>query len=296
MPAGLCPPKANAKLCLPAGDASDASRLFLLNSLDPLINGDVMIAFPSATTMVLTGLAGIIGGFVRGYSGFGFGLAAMPILTIGLLPAIAVPTSLIMEVVISCAALPKVRANIQSSILGWLSLGTLIGTPIGLAVLVAVPVDIMRLTIAMLVAISVIILWRQPVLSRRAPGSPSLTVAGFVSGVLNGGAGMAAPPIVIVLLGSDAQPRVVRATVMAFVTISAVLGIGLAIAKGLYTIEAIVPLLILVPCSVIGVLVGGAVFANTNHAHYRTISLAILFAVSCTAMITVSRNFFHFPS
>lgn len=258
-----------------------------------MINGDVMIAFPSATTVVLTVLAGMIGGFVRGYSGFGFGMAAMPILTMGLLPSIAVPTSLIMEVVISCAALPKARGHVQSSILGWLFFGTLIGTPIGLAVLVAVPVDIMRLTIAMLVALSVIVLWRQPVLARRAPGSPSLAVAGFVSGVLNGGAGMAAPPIVIVLLGSDAQPRVVRATVMAFVTISSMLGIALAAAKGLLTTDAIVPLLILVPCSVIGVLVGGAVFANTNHANYRAISLAILFSVSCIAMISVSRNIFH---
>jgi len=255
--------------------------------------GDVIFTFPPATIMALTVAAGVIGGFVRGYSGFGFGLAAMPILTIGQLPAIAVPTILAMEIVIAFATLPRARGNIQSSILGWLSLGTLIGTPIGLAVLIAVPVEIMRLSIAVLVAISVIVLWKQPILSRREPGSPSLAVAGFISGLLNGGAAMSAPPIVIVLLGSDAQPRVVRATVMAFVAISAVLGIALAAASGLYTADALVPLLILIPCAVIGVLAGGAVFANTNQANYRAVSLAILFVVSCIAIVGVSRNIFH---
>ena len=39
-----------------------------------------MVAERPVLTLLSGPAAGVIGGFVRGYSGFGFGLAAMPIL------------------------------------------------------------------------------------------------------------------------------------------------------------------------------------------------------------------------
>jgi uncharacterized membrane protein YfcA len=50
-----------------------------------------MALIPDGRTFVIILIAGVFGGVVRGYSGSGFALAAMPILTIVLSPVTTVP-------------------------------------------------------------------------------------------------------------------------------------------------------------------------------------------------------------
>eukprot|EP01035_Chromulina_nebulosa_P056219 gene56218-77058_t len=73
-------------------------------------------------------IAGIFGGIVRGYSGFGFALAAMPILTIAVSPAMAVPAVFPLECLIGLFTLPRERGNVDVSVLKWLALGSCIGS------------------------------------------------------------------------------------------------------------------------------------------------------------------------
>jgi uncharacterized membrane protein YfcA len=96
---------------------------------------------------------------------------------------------------------------------------------------------------------------------------------------------MSGPPVIIALLGSGLPIQATRATLMAFIAVSAALGISIAIASGLYTSEALVTTLIMVPCAAIGALVGSAMFARTPDARYRPASLAILFIVACVAVV-----------
>ena len=71
---------------------------------------------------------------------------------------------------------------------------------------------------------------------------------------------------------------------MAFIAVSAALGIALAVASELYTAETLVTALIIAPCAAAGAFAGGAVFARTADARYRSASLAILLAVACVAV------------
>jgi uncharacterized membrane protein YfcA len=142
----------------------------------------------------------------------------------------------------------------------------------------------MRLAVGAVVVIAVLVLWRRPAPVAGLIGAAPLAGAGFVSGLLNGGTAMSGPPVIIALLGSGLPTRATRATMMAFVAVSAALGISLAVASGLYTPETLVTTLIMVPCAAVGALVGSAVFAGTADAHYRPASLAILFSVACVAV------------
>jgi uncharacterized membrane protein YfcA len=120
-----------------------------------------MALFPDGRTFVIILIAGLFGGFVRGYSGFGFALAAMPILTIVLSPATAVPAVFPLECAIGLLTLPAERTNVDLSVLKWLALGAIVGTPVGMMVLVLVPAELMRLVLGLAVAVATFRAWRR---------------------------------------------------------------------------------------------------------------------------------------
>jgi uncharacterized protein len=254
-------------------------------------------SFPAPTLIALAAFAGLIGGFVRGYSGFGFALAAMPLLTLVLPPAAAVPAILLLEVAIGVATIPERRGQVARPVLSYLVLGTLVGTPLGLTVLALAPAEAMRLAVGVVVLIAVVVLWqRPPIPFARVIGFAPLAGAGFVSGLLNGGTAMSGPPVIIALLGSGLSTQIARATIMAFVAVSAVLGIALAAASGLYNPNVLFTTLVMMPCAAAGAWAGSAVFAGTADAHYRPASLAILFTVACIAIGGACWNLIHSSS
>src|SRR5216684_2870061 len=149
----------------------------------------LMTVFPDEPDFVIILIAGFFGGFVRGYSGFGFALAAMPILTIALSPIAAVPAVFPLEFAIGLLTLPAERNNVDLDVLKWLALGAIIGTPVGMTVLVLVPAEIMRLVLGLAVAVATVRAWRresEAVTKSRA----NLASIGFLSGCLNGGTAM----------------------------------------------------------------------------------------------------------
>lgn len=103
---------------------------------------------------------------------------------------------------------------------------------------------------------------------------------------------MSGPPVIVALLGSDLPVEATRATMMAFVAVSAALGIALAVAGGLYSPNMLLTTLIMMPRAITGTLAGNAVFAGTAAAHYRPASLVI----ACVAIGGACWSLFHFSS
>lgn len=74
---------------------------------------------------------------VRGYSGFGFSLLAITPLALVLPPAETIPPIFMMEVAASISLLPSIWKDIHWRSLAPLSLGCLLGTPVGVWLLAA---------------------------------------------------------------------------------------------------------------------------------------------------------------
>lgn len=247
----------------------------------------------SLPVVLLIAIAGLIAGFVRGYSGFGFGLAAIPILTIALLPQVAVPAILLLELLLAVVTVGGVRGQVAYPALRWMILGTFLGTPIGVVALINMSPDAMRIAIGLIVVIAVIVLWRRNNAIAGGPRPISLITAGFISGLLNGGTAMSGPPVIIVLLSSGASALVARATIMGFVAMSALLGVIISSLNGLYTSRAFLTALVLIPCSIIGAGIGDATFRGSPDAHYRRISLLILLTVALAAIAAAGWHLYH---
>lgn len=228
-------------------------------------------------------LAGAVGGLLRGFAGFGFGLAVVPILIVTMPPAHAVPAVLIHEVLFGALALPEVRHAIAWDKLATLVGGSLLGTPMGLAMLDLVPADIMRLVVGLTIVASVILLWRMP----RPVGALStvnLGVAGVLSGILNGSTAASGPPPIVLLFASDLPSREVRSLLIVFILASATIAIVLAALAGLVTAPVVATATVMLPGVLVGSWTGRRLFERLGAGHYRRISLVLLSTVSVAAL------------
>jgi uncharacterized membrane protein YfcA len=236
---------------------------------------------------VLILIAGFFGGFVRGYSGFGFALAAMPILTIALSPIAAVPAVFPLEFAIGLLTFPVERNNVELDVLKWLALGAIIGTPVGMTVLALVPAEIMRLVLGLAVAVATFRAWRgqrEAVAKSRA----NLALIGFFSGCLNGGTAMSGPPVIVSLLGSNMPVLKARATLIAFIAMSACFGIILSASHRAYSPNVGVVSLIMAPAAAVGCTLGLLIFSYVPRRVYRSVSLYLLAAAMSIAVVTAS--------
>lgn len=225
-----------------------------------------------------------VAGFIRGYSGFGSALAAVPMLTVVLDPVDAVPVVLLFEIALTLGFLPSLIGLVQWRALGWLVPGALIGTPLGLYVLSAVPAEPMRFGLGLLLLGSVLLSWREPAGAGWHLAAPAKLGVGVLSGLLSGATAMSGPPIVLYFLASPVSAAVGRASMMMFFLCSAGIALALGIAADLYARHAFVLAALLLPALLTGAVLGALCFRRSKPATYRRLALATLAAIAVLAL------------
>jgi uncharacterized membrane protein YfcA len=133
---------------------------------------------------------------LRGFTGFGFGLAAVPLLSLALPPARVVPFVVVLQVIVGLAGLRSAWRHVDWRAVFGLAPGLVIGVPLGVLILTLFRPNTVRFGIGLAIAASVVLLWR----GARLPKRPSPLVTGAVgvtSGVLSGLASIGGPPIVV---------------------------------------------------------------------------------------------------
>lgn len=224
-------------------------------------------------------LIAVFGVFVasvlRGFTGFGFGLAAVPLLTLALPPTRVVPFVTVLQVVVGLSGLRDAwRIADWRAVLG-LAPGLVLGVPIGLVALTQVPPNGVRLVIGLLIALSVVVLWRR----MRLPPRPSRGVtlaAGLMSGMMNGLGSMGGPPVVVYLLALSRDAAVVRASsIIYFLFAAVVTAIPMAL-NGLVDREIMLWSAASIPVLVVGSALGGWAFDHAPPRYHRLTALVVL--------------------
>ena len=126
-----------------------------------------------AETLIIAVFGVFAASLLRGFTGFGFGIAAVPLLSLALPPTKAVPFVVVLQVIVGGVGLRQAWSLCDWRAVGGLSPGLVLGIPIGLAVLTTLRADTVRLAIGCLILASVVLLWRGLRLSR----TPSRLVA-----------------------------------------------------------------------------------------------------------------------
>ena len=222
-------------------------------------------------------------GVIRGYTGFGFAIAAVPLLSLVMPPVDAVPLVLLLNMGAGLLQLRKLWGLAHWSSVRWLLLGMLIGMPLGLYGLATIPADPMRLAIALAVLAAVVLIgggFRFQVM----PGRVTSVAVGALSGVLNGGAAMPGPPVILFYLSGPTAVSVGRASLVMFFFFNAIAGAASAAVGGLLSLHTVLVAALLMPALVLGTRLGDKRYDAAPPEAYRKVALGALLAVALLAL------------
>jgi uncharacterized membrane protein YfcA len=239
-----------------------------------------------SATLVIAVFGVFAASLLRGFTGFGFSLAAVPLLSLALPPGKVVPFVVVLQVIVGVVGLRQAWPLCDWRAIGGLSPGLLVGIPIGLAVLTAFGSNALRLAIGCVIIGSVLLLWR----GFRLPPRPSrviTAVVGLVAGVMSGLASMGGPPIVVYLLALSHSAAVVRATSIVYFMMSAMLSLFLMSLSGLIDREILLWSVASVPVLLAGDHVGNWGFRRSRPHHHRITALVLL---SILAVLLIARS------
>lgn len=234
--------------------------------------------------LALAALAGLVGGIVHGFSGFGVGLIMVPSLAILLGPVEAVVIASITSVTGTAPLIPGAFRNMDRPLIWPILAPTFIAVPAGSYLLLLIDPEIMQRTIgAVVLGIGLLLMsgfrWRGP----RSPGI-GMTV-GTVGGLVGGSASIAGPIFSAYILSSDQDALTMRAgalvvtTWVGAVTVAA-LGVGGAIG-----LDTVVRSVVLFFPNVIGIWAGARLFSRSSDVTYRRVAFALLLLAGTAAMV-----------
>lgn len=240
---------------------------------------------------IAAGVAIFLGGALQSATGFGFALAAAPLVFAWLEPEEAVGLLLVLSFEVNLLTLaterrrPRPHVPALLAILGW----ALPGLALGIVVLRSVDETVLQVlvTVAVFTALAV-----QRWAARGGPGprkAPAWAppAAGLAAGALTTSTTTSGPPIVLLLLGRGSRPEQIRDTLT-----SCFLGLGLlgAIALAVAGAEAAVPhgeaLLATVPLTAAGHISGRRIFARLAGGGYEGVLTGVLVASAIAGLLT----------
>jgi uncharacterized membrane protein YfcA len=242
-----------------------------------------MLTFDPLPTAAVTAAA-LAGGVLQGFTGFGFAMVAVPFLGFFMPPVEALPYVLMLQALVGAAGLPGAVADCRWHALGWLALGVVLGTPVGLWIINLVSPTMGRLIVGLVVLAACAVLTAG--LRLHATHLLRATIgAGLVSGVMNGLAGMSGPPAVALLLGAGATSKEIRATMIVFVFGAALAALAPFAILGKVSGEMMGPLLPATVALSLGRAAGQQVFDRTSTSTHRKGAVSILAILGVTTAL-----------
>ena len=228
----------------------------------------------SAAIFIVT--AGVFAaGLLRGFTGFGLAMAAVPTLALALPPQQVVPVIVTLQLLAGTIDLPLAWRAADWRAIRWLSVAMIACTPLGLAILAFMSADAARLAIGLLIFSSIALLIRGVRLPEHPPRWVSLSV-GAVSGLMNGIAAMAGPPAVVYFLALHHPPKVMRASSISYFVLTAVAAVIPLAWEGFATWDTTLWALTALPALLLGQWLGTLGFYRVSARTHRRVALVTL--------------------
>jgi hypothetical protein len=220
---------------------------------------------------------------LRGFTGFGFALAAVPLLGMLQAPAEAVPLAIALQFL---GGLVDVRAAARLAhwpSLRWLMAGAVMGSPLGMLLLGAVSPALARALIGAITLSAVVVLGLGRPLEALGGKGPTVG-AGFLAGLFNGLAGMPGPPAVAYYMALPLGAPAVRASLLVFFLATSVTALASAAVLGLFAWTTLAHAAVLLPVMIAGTALGSLAFARGSARTHRLTSIAVLAVIGLTSL------------
>ncbi|MHA1600576.1 MAG: TSUP family transporter [Alphaproteobacteria bacterium] len=235
-------------------------------------------------TLAYAVLVVFVAAVVRGYSGFGASAIMVTGLGLVLPPAEVVPIALLLEIAASLGLLTQVWSAVDWRLMGWLSAGAVLGMPLGMALLVHLPADSMRVLISILVLAASLLIWFG-YRFRGQPGGAHIFGTGIVSGLANGIAAIGGLPVVLFLLSAATGAAVSRATLIVYLMLGDIYGTGVAAANDLVTSHVALRAALFAIPLIAGVAIGNRQFLKASPESFRRFTLLLLITLASLGLV-----------
>ena len=228
-------------------------------------------AVPLAILLAILALAG----FIRGLTGFGGALVAIPVASAVLGPRAAIAILALTDLPATLPLLPPAFRRCDWSTVLPAALAAIVSVPIGTFILASTDPVSLRwgLSVTVLAMLALLMSgWRY----RGAPRAPVSAAVGAIAGIFSGAAGIPGPPIVTYWMSGPAEKAVLRANLIsffAFTTIGSLTAYALA---GLFTPSVMVSALAALPVYGLAAWLGARAHRTTPEARFRTVAFALI--------------------
>lgn len=244
--------------------------------------------------LLLALVVGLGAGAVRGFAGFGFSALAVAALAPFVPPGPLVMAALGLEAVASAMLVRSVAGDVDRGWLRALLVGNAVCVPIGLAALVWLPLQGLRLLVAAVLLVGAVLL-------RLADGRSFQSTrrlraaAGVSSGLLNGLAASGGIAAAMLMAATRPAPVALRATMITFLLWISLYALGWAAVMGwragsasnsaLLGADMLRWMLVLWPTMTVGMHIGRRAFGDASPNRYRGFVLNLLTVIAALGLV-----------
>lgn len=212
---------------------------------------------------------------VQGILGFASALLAVPLALLFLPKETVVSSMFMMGLTLNGFLSVRIRAPISYRPVLILFLASLLGMPVGVWILRAIPLSAMQVLVGCLVLLFTVLLqWRRV----KVPQNHLFTgLAGFFSGLLNTSTSMSGPPVILLVAGQGLPKDQFRRTLVSFFFVSGLVAALMLVLSGVMTPQRVSYGVVAIPFAFLGGFVGDRVSAWLPERPFRALALAVLF-------------------
>lgn len=237
---------------------------------------------PSLEVFLALAAITLLGGVMRGFSGYGSGLLMAPVFSLLLRPADVVAIILLLNLLTSLQMMPSFLRFVDWRLVLRLFVPALAGLPIGLFLLHSVNPVVMRKTVAFLVVLVAAVMlagWYY----KGKRGTTQDVLVGVSSGFMTAVGGIGGPPIILYLLSDRAlSSSAFRAACLTFFSMVQVATLIPLAATGAMSVRQVFYVILLLPVAVLANFVGSRLHRwseGRNQSLFRRVSLFFLLAI-----------------
>ncbi|MDP5072167.1 MAG: sulfite exporter TauE/SafE family protein [Congregibacter sp.] len=228
--------------------------------------------------MLVIWVALVFASLLRAFTGFGFALAAMPVLALFVTPTDAVVVVAALTLATNLLSVAKFWPEAPKRPLVPILLMSVVGTAIGAQVLAYISVRQFQLWIGLgVIAACIALTFLHP-----RPGPPRRGMAvftGLVSGLMNGALAIPGPPVIVYVMATQADAHRSRAMLLTYFMLAAVIALCAFALSGYLTVQGLILFVLGMPAMLIGDRMGLVLFVRFGTQLYRRIALGVLYAV-----------------
>ncbi|WP_372751457.1 sulfite exporter TauE/SafE family protein [Labilibaculum sp.] len=228
----------------------------------------------SIIQIVLCGIVILSAAFIKGMTGFGFALLAVPFLSLIFPMQILVPAMSLFNLVSSLVILLKLQEKIKAYYFIPMFVASLGGIPLGVYALEYVSSDTLRLITGILVILFSVQMLGKIKLAKHFLNFP-IVFAGFVSGILSSSISVGGPPLVIAMNRKGYPKDKFRGVFAWFGTFSSFFTTVAFLMKGMIEMQSVNLSLFCLPILFFGSHVGAKFSGKIEPDKFRKIVIGI---------------------